>query len=198
MKVTFENVNDFIKNYPNNTLNCEHSFPNKFEKIGDLRDSTLRFSSYLSFETDNPEEICLGSYPYNGAEIWKCKECNRITFLVTNDSGWGQITELKIDFSKKYITEPANKSVRIEKKYLNKFIKKFGFKELLHSELVDSNYSGEKTIEKNNNYVFGYREYQRLDYEVAQFEIIANRDLLREITEFEKENTDFYSKLFKG
>ena len=37
---------------------------------------------------------------------------------------------------------------------MNEFIKKFGFKELLHSELIDSNYSGEKTIEKNNNYVF--------------------------------------------
>jgi len=198
MKVTFENINDFIQNYPIKTLNCGHSFPNDFDKIGNLRDSSLRFSSYLSFQTSDSNEICLGSYPHNGAETWKCKECNRITFSTTNDSGWGQIIEIKIDFNKKYIIEPANKSVIIEKKYLNLFVQKFGFGELLHSDLIDSNYSEKKTIQKSDNYIFGYRNYQRNDYEVAQFEVIANRDLLREIAEFEKENIDFYSKLFNG
>lgn len=198
MKVTFENINDFIQNYPIKTLNCRHSFPNDFDKIGNLRDSTLNFSSYLSFQTSDSDEICIGSYPHNGAEIWKCKECNRITFSVTNDSGWGQISEMKIDFNKKYIVEPANKSVIIEKKCLNHFVQKFGFEELLHSDLIDSNYSDKKNIKKNNNYVFGYRNYQRYDYEIAQFEIIANRHLLREIAQFEKENIEFYNKLFNG
>ena len=190
MEVTFENFNEFIHNHPNKSLSCEHRLLNgnrldaeDFVQIGILGDKSFGYLSYLWFQTNDEKEIFLGSYPYNGATVWLCTKCNRITLTTSNDSGWGQLSELKIDFDKEYIVEPANKFVEIKKSSIKTFVEKFGFESLLNSNLIGSDYSGIKIIDKTSKYVFGYRE--RGD-EFAQFEVIAPRILLRQIAEFEK------------
>ena len=187
MEVTFENINEFIKNYPNRNLDCEHSFPKDFENIGNLVDNTFGYLSYLAFKTNNKNEIFIGSYPYNGSKVWTCTKCNRLTLSTTNDSGWGQLGELKIEFEKEFVIEPANKSVSFKSDRVMAFVQKFGFETLLNPTLIGEDYSGVKIIDKIKKYVFGYRLTKRNEQEIVNFEIIAQRSLLREIAKFEKE-----------
>lgn len=187
MKISFENINQFLKDYSNKNSDCEHNFPDDFEIIGTLIDNSYGFLSFLDFKTKNDKEVFIGSYPLNSAKLWKCKRCNRLTFSITNDTGFGGLIPLNIDFNKDYLIEPANKSVLLKKKNLLRFIEKFGIGQLKYPESIDESYSGKRIINKDNIEIFGFRNYTKYNVEMIKFEIIANRVILREIFEFEQQ-----------
>jgi hypothetical protein len=199
MEITFENFNEFIRNYPNKALDCEHRLRPEhrlvedYVKIGSLRDYSYNFYCYLGFRTTNENEICLGAYPYNTATVWKCTKCNRITLGNTNDSGWGQRYEVKIDFDKEYIIDPASASVEIERKNIATFANKFGLNDLLNPSQIPFNpnrlstdYDKTYIDDKTKKYVLDYLEYERKGVEFVSFYIIAPRALLSEILQFQK------------
>jgi len=184
-EITFENINLFLKNYPHKKDSCPHNFTKDFEQIGNMSDNSYGFLSYLDFKTEDQNEVFIGSYPYNSAKLWKCKECNYLTFSYTNDSGWGQLVPLKIDFNKEYLTEPANKSVSIKPINILEFVELFGLTELISPENI-SDYPGTKLISKNKTSIFRYKIQKTKSGDTINFEIVANRDLLRKIAAYEQ------------
>ena len=183
--ITFENFDEFVKNYANKERTCIHNFPSEFEEIGDLIDNSLIPLSYLDFKSENESEIFIGSYPYNSAKIWKCRKCGSITLSYTDDCGWGRLTKLGIDFSKNYLTEPANKSVCIRKSNIKEFTKLFNIEINLSAETSNS-YVGTKLIDKSKISIFNPRIESINNIENIRFEIIGNREFLRKIADYQR------------
>ena len=185
--VNFNNFSNFIKNLNPKIEDCAHLFPSEFQKIGTLTDESIIPISYLDFCTKDKNEIFIGSYPYNASIIWKCNKCNSITLSYTNDSGWGQLVKLPIDFSKEYLIEPANKSIHIEKTKLEKFIKHFEL-EFNPDEIKKNTKIGTKIVKKDKISIFSFDEYVKADIEFVKFEIVGQRNLLRRMSIYIKDN----------
>jgi hypothetical protein len=185
-KVTFNNINEFLKKYSFKDVNCSHDFPVDYSEIGHMLDDSYGYLSYLDFKTNNDNEIFIGSYPYNSAKLWQCQKCQKLTFSFTDDSGWGRLTPLKIDFNKEYLSEPANKSVSINPNRLEEFASRFDLPELLSQNTLNE-YTGIKIISKDKKSIFGFRINKTTNGDMINFEVVANRTILQSMAKFEKE-----------
>lgn len=180
--IILENINEFFKEYPVKQAQCGHTVFTDYEKIFEVFDGRFGYLSYLEFKSVNDSEIFLGSYPFNGAEIWKCKKCGKLKFFYTEAGGhFPQTITIEVDFDKNYKSDPFAKLVSIHKDQVNFFIEKFGFHELKDPESIPK-FNGIHIIEKDREYIFGYNAY---DNKIT-FNVVANRDVLREIFEFEQ------------
>jgi len=180
--ITLENINDFFDGYPIKNIQCKHNILNDYEKIFEVFDGSFGHLSYLQFRSDNNSEIFLGSYPLNGADLWKCKKCGSLKFFYTETGGhFPQILPIDVDFDKKYLTDPFAKAVSIKKEKINGFIDTFDFYELKNPSDIQG-FNGLKIIDKTRKYIFAYNEFQ----DIVTFNIVADRDILRKIFEFEK------------
>ncbi|GAA5089967.1 hypothetical protein GCM10023210_15440 [Chryseobacterium ginsengisoli] len=180
--VTLENINDFFNEYPIKDINCSHVILRDYEKIFDVFDNSFGYLSYLEFKSNDDSEIFLGSYPLNGAELWKCKNCGKLQFFYTESVGHFPTTlSIDVNFSKTYQSNPFAKSVTLNKEKVSYFIDTFGFDELKNPEKIEG-FNGIKIIDKEDKCIFGYSDYQ----DKITFNIIADRKILRKIFEFEK------------
>jgi hypothetical protein len=183
VEITLENFNTFLKEYPIKNIDCPHNILTEYEQIFKIYEGKYGYLSYLEFKTFDNTETFLGSYPLNGAELYKCKKCGKLKFFYTETGGhFPKTVFLDVSFDKKYLSDPSSKSVSIRKEFLNKFLEKFEFEEL-KAPIKIVNISGIKTIDKNKKYVFGYFDRN----ENIDFNIIAERKILEEIYKFEKE-----------
>ena len=71
--------------------------------------------------------------------------------------------------------------VSFHKGKVNSFIEKFGFNELKDPRNIQK-FNDIHIIEKDKKYIFGYNAYD----DKITFNVVANRNVLREIFEFEK------------
>ena len=177
--ISFDNFHEFLKTQKENPKDCMHSFPEEYSEIGDICDRSFVPLSYLALQTEDENEIIMGSYPYNGAKIWKCNKCSSLTFSYTNDSGWGQLVKLPMNLNKEYITEPVSKHIVIKKKDYDSFIKQFNLKNAIICKEEDRSTSGSEMIAKNTNYIFNLTEW--IFDDTVSFNLVASRSLAREI-----------------
>lgn len=180
--ITLENINDFFDEYPIKDVQCKHNILSDYVKIFEVFDGSFGYLSYLEFQSVNNSEIFLGSYPLNGADLWKCEKCGSLKFLYTESGGhFPQTLSVDIDFDKKYLSDPFAKAVSIKKEKINDFIEIFDCIELKNPQNIQG-FNGLKIIDKTQKYIFAYNEYQ----DKISFNIVAERDILRKIFEFEK------------
>ncbi len=177
-----ENINEFFADYPIKNIYCKHNILMNYEKIFDVYDGKFGYLSYLQFKSSDNSEVFLGSYPMNGADLWKCKKCGKLKFFYTETGGhFPQTLSVDVDFDKMYLSDPFAKAVSIKKEKVNDFIDIFEFDELKDPSNIQG-FNGLKIIDKTSKYIFAYSEYQDL----VTFNIVANRDILKKIFEFEK------------
>ncbi|WP_336718310.1 hypothetical protein [Chryseobacterium mucoviscidosis] len=179
--LVLENINEFFAEYPIKDVQCKHNILIDYEKIFKIYDGKFGYLSYLQFKSSNDSEIFLGSYPMNGADLWKCKKCGKLKFFYTETGGhFPQTLSLDVDFNKKYLSDPFAKSVSIKAEKLSDFITTFGFAELQNPEKIEK-FNGIKVIDKSKSYIFGYHEFNRN----ITFNMIADKNTLRKVYDFE-------------
>ncbi|MDQ0594571.1 hypothetical protein QFZ37_002940 [Chryseobacterium ginsenosidimutans] len=182
MKVTLKNINTFFQEYPVKNIPCDHKILTDYEKIFEVYDGSFGYLSYLEFRSNDNSAIFLGSYPFNGSDLWKCKKCGKLKFFYTETGGhFPQMIAIDVDFDKNYKSDPFAKLVSINKDQLNDFVEKFNFNELKSPGNIQK-FGDMEIIDENVKYVFGFNEYQSK----VTFNIIADRETLRKIFEFEK------------
>lgn len=182
MIITLENINTFFQEYPVKNIQCDHKILIDYEKIFEVFDGSVGYLSYLEFKSNDHSEIFLGSYPLNGSDVWKCKKCGKLKFFYTETGGhFPQMIDIDVDFNKNYRSDPFAKSVSINKERVNDFIEKFHFNELKNVE-SSKTFDGVKVIDKTTQYIFEVNEYQNN----ITFTVVANRDILTKIFQFEK------------
>ena len=98
--LTLENINEFFADYPIKDIDCNHNILMDYEKIFKIYDGKFGYLSYLEFKSSDNSEIFLGSYPMNGADLWKCKKCGKLKFFYTETGGhFPQTLSVDVDFS---------------------------------------------------------------------------------------------------
>jgi hypothetical protein len=179
--LVLENINEFFAEYPVKDIDCKHNILMDYEKIFEVYDGKFGYLSYLEFKSSDNSEIFLGSYPMNGADLWKCKKCGKLTFFyIETGSHFPQTLSVDVDFNKKYLSDPFAKSVSIKAEKLSDFITAFGFAELQNPEKIEK-FNGIKVIDKSKSYIFGYHEFNGN----ITFNMIADKNTLRKIYDFE-------------
>lgn len=78
--LVLENINEFFAEYPIKDVQCKHNILIDYEKNFKIYDGKFGYLSYLQFKSSDDSEIFLGSYPMNGADLWKCKKCGKLKF----------------------------------------------------------------------------------------------------------------------
>lgn len=180
--IILENINEFFNEYPLKQVQCGHTVLTDYEKIFEVFDGSFGYLSYHEFKSEEDSEIFLGSYPLNGADLWKCKKCGKLKFFYTETGGhFPKTITIDVDFDKNYKSDPFAKSVSFHKDKVNSFIEKFGFNELKDPRNIQK-FNDIHIIEKDKKYIFGYNAYD----DKITFNVVANRNVLREIFEFEK------------
>ncbi|GAA4161611.1 hypothetical protein GCM10022217_27600 [Chryseobacterium ginsenosidimutans] len=184
MIITLENINAFFQEYPVKNIKCDHKILTDYEKIFEVFDGSFGYLSYLEFKSNDNSTIFLGSYPFNGTDLWKCKKCGKLKFFYTETGGhFPKMIAIDVDFDKNYKSDPFVKLVSINKDKLSDFIEKFNFNELKNPKNIQK-FDGVKIIDKDIKYIFGYHEYGN----TVTFNIVADRNTLRKLFKFEKSN----------
>ena len=184
MNLNFRNINAYLKANPSDN-SCGHTSTSiqldMFDEIGELNDDSFGYYSYLNLSTNNPKEIIIGSYPLQDSKVLKCKICNQVVFKHMNDGGFAPRPEYFLaDYSKEYLSEPAVKNVSLPLNQYQEFINFFN----LHRQDIRKNFGFESSHsikDKEQVYLFNYREYDHEKGKTASFELAAKRDFLRKV-----------------
>ena len=190
MKIDFRNINNYLES--NKSQNsCGHTSTNiesdDFEEIGELYDGSYDYLSYVGFAVDDNKDEFTGAYPLQDCKILKCNRCGQVVFFHYNQGGIAPRPEyFMVDYRKKYLSEPAVKSVTLSKSKLEEFIEYF---ELNQVETEKNGYISFVKIEhKNLRHIVNYREDKIGNGEIVYFDVVGERKFLRRIYQWLTDN----------
>lgn len=192
MEVSFRNLQQYLnENISGNT--CGHTPQNidlkAFDKIGDLYDKSIGYLSYLNITSKDIDVVFTGCYPLQDCDVYRCQTCNQVIFSHLNTGGIAPRPEYFIaDYGKKYVAEPAVKSVSLKQGLLIAFIDRFHFNFPTSTTKVD--YQSYITIhDKSKSHIFNYREHNNGGKTTLHFDLVGPRSLLTLVNDWLEKNT---------
>lgn len=113
--------------------------------IGSLRDKKIRNLDYIEFNNKEGEfwsvksKIATNFYPYHVADVYKCKECNKLFLVYTEFGGhWPQLRIRNIK-SELIVEEPSNCTLEITENQIDDFLSFLKIENSSFVELLEKN-----------------------------------------------------------
>ncbi|MDR0228441.1 MAG: hypothetical protein LBI72_05185 [Flavobacteriaceae bacterium] len=181
--------NDLITAYYEASEKNDCDCKNSLKVIKEVYDGSYGMISYLEYHSKDRDEVFVGSYPYNGAELCLCENCSKLYFRYIETGGHlPQVLLIAVDSTKNYLNDPQAKAVVLNKKDITKFISELACPELLTPQNIElfNTATYQHLIDKNKRMLFDYQDRG----DTISFIAVGEKEWLKAIYEFEQKNKE--------
>lgn len=181
--------NHLIAEYYNVQKEKECDCKNSLKVIKEVYDGSYGMISYLEYHSEDTDEVFIGSYPYNGAELCLCENCSKLFFRYIETGGhFPRVLLIAVDNTKNYLDDPQAKAVVLNKRDIANFVIELNCSELLNPKNIEpfNTATYQHLINKDKRKLFDYQDRG----ESISFIAVGEKKWLKAIYEFEQKNKE--------